>query len=652
MNDPIATSWAHKPSLGQLTLPTYSERFLESYAGKIVTSPLVALVELVANSWDAGAVLVDLTWPDEGQSTFRLSDNGVGMKHDDVWGRWLNLSYNRQKAQGENVVFPPTTERTHRKAFGRNGKGRLALFAYCDQYVLTTWRDGLFNSYRVALTSGGTVPYSVDHIETGDRDGSGTMFEGTLVRNHLSPTMMARELAMRFIIDPKFMIQVNGRKIDAGDQGIPTTAHPFTSGPFDFEIKLYAGSKSGRLSGYHGVAWWVNSRLVGTPSWNRLAKGRPYLDARTTFAKRHTIIVEADGLANHVLDDWSGFDEDEVTTKAIDDVEGYVAAICQSLVADLHREQKTDVLRANAVEMRALPPGSRHAVGELISEMQRRVPTIDEDVLSATVAAASNILNARSGHALLRQLADLSLDDLDGLHRLLANWTVQEIRIIVDELQRRLDLVKKLEEVTSRSSDELHEVQPLFDTGLWIFGPEYDGISFMSNRALATVIKKYFAKQIDVSLIEDPASRPDIVVTSDMSLRVFARDHYDDTFNVSGFETVLLLELKRGGHTVNDNNVFQAMKYAAELRRTNAVQADTKIVCMILGSKIAWGVGEMRKPEQNIRCLPRDFQTVLRQAHARTFNILRQIEDANGGAIYDSEVEAAIMQAPIPFEEI
>ena len=31
----------------------YDERFLESYAGAIITDPATAIVELVANCWDA-----------------------------------------------------------------------------------------------------------------------------------------------------------------------------------------------------------------------------------------------------------------------------------------------------------------------------------------------------------------------------------------------------------------------------------------------------------------------------------------------------------------------------------------------------------------------------------------------------------------------
>jgi hypothetical protein len=46
----------------QLPLNTqYEDRFIEEYAGKsIYGDPIVAVVELIANAWDAGATRVDI----------------------------------------------------------------------------------------------------------------------------------------------------------------------------------------------------------------------------------------------------------------------------------------------------------------------------------------------------------------------------------------------------------------------------------------------------------------------------------------------------------------------------------------------------------------------------------------------------------------
>ena len=51
----------------QIPLPdvpfSFGPKFLQDHAGHIMTDPRIALVELVANSYDAGAPLVEITWP-------------------------------------------------------------------------------------------------------------------------------------------------------------------------------------------------------------------------------------------------------------------------------------------------------------------------------------------------------------------------------------------------------------------------------------------------------------------------------------------------------------------------------------------------------------------------------------------------------------
>jgi hypothetical protein len=64
-------------SNGQLPF-TFGTNFLKDYAGHIITDPRVAVIELIANSYDAGATRVDVGWPDAGQ-IFSISDNGIGM---------------------------------------------------------------------------------------------------------------------------------------------------------------------------------------------------------------------------------------------------------------------------------------------------------------------------------------------------------------------------------------------------------------------------------------------------------------------------------------------------------------------------------------------------------------------------------------------
>ena len=55
----------------------FDNRFMERHAGSIIVDPAVAIVELVANAWDAWATKVDIVWREHGTDTsFVFEDNG------------------------------------------------------------------------------------------------------------------------------------------------------------------------------------------------------------------------------------------------------------------------------------------------------------------------------------------------------------------------------------------------------------------------------------------------------------------------------------------------------------------------------------------------------------------------------------------------
>jgi HSP90 family molecular chaperone len=72
----------------------FEEDYLLRTLGRIAHDPDVALTELVANAWDAGASCVDITIPPEKQNTLVVLDDGHGMSADQFKNRWMTLAYN------------------------------------------------------------------------------------------------------------------------------------------------------------------------------------------------------------------------------------------------------------------------------------------------------------------------------------------------------------------------------------------------------------------------------------------------------------------------------------------------------------------------------------------------------------------------------
>jgi hypothetical protein len=186
----------------------FDERFLERHAGSIIAEPSVAIIELVANAWDAWATDVDIVWPESSSRTqFSIRDNGKGMTDAQFRRRWLTIDYNRLLEEGGQCEPPDELEgMPAREAYGRNGKGRHAAFCFGDAYRVRTWRDGKEVTFEVRR--GGAQPFAITLLDARSGvDGHGTEIQSVGSYGGLLMTAdEAREvLGARFLADPNFL---------------------------------------------------------------------------------------------------------------------------------------------------------------------------------------------------------------------------------------------------------------------------------------------------------------------------------------------------------------------------------------------------------------------------------------------------------------
>jgi hypothetical protein len=106
----------------------FEEDYLIRTLGSLATAPEIALAELVANAWDAGATIVDIFIPEIKGENIIIEDNGIGLTKEEFYNRWMKLGYNRIKHQGKKVRFPKSVD-LQRYAYGRNGVGRHGCYA-------------------------------------------------------------------------------------------------------------------------------------------------------------------------------------------------------------------------------------------------------------------------------------------------------------------------------------------------------------------------------------------------------------------------------------------------------------------------------------------------------------------------------------------
>lgn len=274
----------------QLSL-SFGENFLDHHAGQIIQDPRFAIVELVANAWDAGTDKVDIIWPENIGEKLLIHDDGIGMTKDEFSYRWGKLNYNRLNDQGKDVIYPKGKEGRHRIAFGKNGVGRHAMFCFCDQYTVETIKDGEKTSALVTKTKSGEFPFQVLILEHQiNVIGSGTTIYGVTTKNMgLRGSSIIKIIGSKFIADPEFNIAVNGEKVLFEDLEQDCEIHELNTKDFGkVLIKRFEGEKN-RTIQQQGVAWWVTRRLVGAPSWGDIS-GR-LIDGRNPIAPMFTKLI-------------------------------------------------------------------------------------------------------------------------------------------------------------------------------------------------------------------------------------------------------------------------------------------------------------------------------------------------------------------------
>jgi len=630
-----------------LYLTSFDEGFLEDYAGSLITNPEVALVELVANSWDAGATKVEIKWPSEIGGDFEILDNGTGMSKEKFLKIWPKLNYNRVKNEGSVVKFPEKNMNINRPAYGRNGKGRHSLFCFSDDYIIETWQKSQSIIFQVRKTTGNTI-FEFNPIKEYEKEGNGTKLSCQLINSYIEETLIKEILGSKFITDPNFNIYINGDKVDLINLDEDIGIHEIQI-PDEKEIVTiyHIVSKSGRLSRQHGVAWWVNNRLVGKHSWDGYEGA--YLDGRTKEAHEHTFIINADILKNEVEADWSGFKKTSRAKKIIEFIEPKVFSLIRELMKKSRKEVKLSVLSENKENVEKLSQLSKEKLGKYVDDLQERCPRMTNKDLSNAIDVFTQLELSRSGYGLLQQLVSFSPDQFDELQDVLEKWSITEAKVVLDELYNRLELINKIETLSADpTADELHELHPLIEKGLWIFGPEYEGVKYFSNRRILTILREHFNKKLKQKEVKSPLKRPDFVVFPDSSISSHESNSFDDRGEVSGTAKIIIIELKKGGSRITLKESTQAYEYAEILQKSGQIDKSTEITCFVIGNKV--DVTGWSSQDKKIIINPRPFNTIIKQANARTFYLIEKLKEVKGVEyIEDEEIKELFKQKNLAF---
>lgn len=210
----------------------YSGRIIDQLGIQMYQSPIAAIAELVANSWDADADNVHISLPEtlDQNAEIVIEDDGIGMSFDECESRYLNVGFCRR---GENPM--EQSREKGRPILGRKGIGKFAGFGIAELIRIETacketGEKTVFELDLNALRRGEYVTQGqeiavIDYQATGagDEEKHGTIvrLKSLKISRRPSETVFLRSMARRFLLHQRaadFAVFVNGSSLPEGEE--------------------------------------------------------------------------------------------------------------------------------------------------------------------------------------------------------------------------------------------------------------------------------------------------------------------------------------------------------------------------------------------------------------------------------------------------
>lgn len=558
----------------------FEENYLIRSLGPLVTVPDIALTELVANAWDAGATVVKITIPSDNSKKLIVEDNGTGLSKKDFHFRWMCLGYNRVKHQGKQVTFPPGVT-GYRTAYGRNGIGRHGLLCFNNEYAVTTTKDGEKSKF-VVTTFSEKQPFVIKTEEFSGGKKHGTKLEVVVSKNLPNPDRILHILSARFLHDPSFQIFINGYTVPLENHSGMIDSRNLEVDGVKLKGFFIDSQKAAKSTLYQGIAFWQGTRLVGEPSW--ILGNQMVVDGRTKNAKRYTVVVKTDGLEDEIKPDWTGFKKSDKIDKIYAAVNNYAEEMFGEIAKENIEETKEQIRTELGRDYKDLSALGKYEVNEAIESITLANPVAKPEAVSLAVQAIINLEKSRTGKELLYKLSTFSEEDADGLNALLDKWSIKDALSVLDEIDNRISVIEAIRKLSGDDEiDELHVLHPLVTAARWLFGPEYDSPEFVSNRQLQTAVEIIFKKEIQPDAFTNHKKRPDIMVLADSTASVTGTEEFDSDSGLSMINKVLLIELKKGSVKLSRKERNQAQSYVEDFIGCGALIGEPYIDAFVLG---------------------------------------------------------------------
>lgn len=542
----------------------------------------VAIAELVANCWDAGATHVFIDVPEHTnynpqKSRIVVTDNGEGMNDDEVQNAYLIIGRNRRR-EGSALNYG-------RPVMGRKGIGKLAGFGIAEKMTVETWKDETVTTLTLDVEQlkhhdgkAGELPVRglIRPVGSNTRSLTGTCITLQELR-HVTPLDINRlreALSRRFsrVVRGTMRIFVNSIELTEPsltlEQRVPPEGElPVQLSDNNQAVYHYAFSSDViRSPELRGFTILVRGKTAQAPPY--------YFGVEATASGQHATRYLTGTIQADFLDDGTDDQSDIISTdrQEIDWDNPRVKSLHQwgeELTRRILREwanRKGERLEELALQndelldrINRLDEPSKRQVSKMIKEVGKADP--DPERAQGLVDSIIRAYEYRHFHDAAQRLEAIG-ENPEQLQQTLIHlqeWKVLESRAILEIVQGRLGvvdtfhsmIVNNAPETASRiSPNNMHDLIAGFP---WLLNPEWQILA--EERQISTQLREWAAEDITE---QDELLRYDFLALSDEG-------------------QLVIIEIKRSGHPVELTELHRLELYKERLSR-----GTNKILYMVL----------------------------------------------------------------------
>lgn len=541
-------------------------RTLEHLGAQMYKRRDTALAELVANSWDAGATRVVLTVPTTDynplKSQITISDDGVGMGEHQVEREYLVVGRNRRSGDGNLAV--------ERKIMGRKGIGKLAGFGIANAIEVETTRGGETTRFAMRIAD-----LKIDATELADIPINGTV---EAVEHHQSSGTTIRLTGLKQVTPPDIdaLIESLGRRFSRvvhGEMTIVVNGITVSEPTIDFEYRVPEDGWAEAVLGSHTVRYFYgfSKTVLKSPllrGFTLYANGKTaqappfYFGTETTASGQHGTRYMYGAVEVDYLDEGTDDESDLISTDRqeidwevaeVEKLERWGAGLTRSAlrewVARKERNIEDEVFANEHLRARIsrLDEPSQKQLRKAIRMIGRS--EADPDKLIEFAGTLISAFEYRHFHDVTSEIEALEdPKELTALLSHLTEWKVLESRAILEVVRGRIQISDKFHSMLVNDAPEtapkkgMENLHDLIADYPWLLNPEWQVL--YEERSITRQLREWGTEDI----------KPD------------ERERYD-FLALRGTRELLVIEIKRSGHSATLEDLQRLQRYRENLRR-------------------------------------------------------------------------------------